>query len=130
MHPILKASRKILTFKYYAKFAFIQIRDSMGTHLIFFIIFTLFSCIILTNQSLPWYSLRSGFQCDTKMGAVFSCMRPHAQSSPHFLFTTYSSLFSTLPPRPHLALQNSGCLMILTYITNTTSYIAKKTGVA
>ena len=48
----------------------------MGAHLIFFIIFTLFSCIILTNQSLPWYSLRSGFQCDTKMAAVFSCMRP------------------------------------------------------
>ena len=62
--------------KYYAKFAFIQIRNSMGAHLIFFIIFTLFSCIILTNQSLPWYSLRSGFQCDTKMAAVFSCMRP------------------------------------------------------
>ena len=76
MHPILKASRKILTFKYYAKFAFIQIRDSMGAHQIFFIIFTLFSCIILTNQSLPWYSLWSGFQCDTKMAAVFSCMRP------------------------------------------------------
>lgn len=76
MHPILKASRKILTFKYYAKFVFIQIRDSMGAHLIFFIIFTLFSCIILTNQSLPWSSLRSGFQCDTKMAAVFSCMRP------------------------------------------------------
>ena len=48
----------------------------MGAHLIFFIIFTLFSCIILTNQSLPWYSLRSGFQCDTKMAAVFSGMRP------------------------------------------------------
>ena len=48
----------------------------MGAHLIFFIIFTLFSCIILTNQSLPWYSLQSGFQCDTKMAAVFSCMRP------------------------------------------------------
>ena len=48
----------------------------MGAHLIFFIIFTLFSCIILTNQSLPWYSLRSRFQCDTKMAAVFSCMRP------------------------------------------------------
>ena len=48
----------------------------MGAHLIFFIIFTLFSCIILTNQSLPWYSLRSGFQCDTNMAAVFSCMRP------------------------------------------------------
>ena len=48
----------------------------MGAHLIFFIIFTLFSCIILTNQSLPWYSLWSGFQCDTKMAAVFSCMRP------------------------------------------------------
>ena len=48
----------------------------MGAHLIFFIIFTLFSCIILTNQSLPWSSLRSGFQCDTKMAAVFSCMRP------------------------------------------------------
>ena len=48
----------------------------MGAHLIFFIIFTLFSCIILTNQSLPWYSLRSGFQCDTKMAAVFSYMRP------------------------------------------------------
>ena len=47
----------------------------MGAHLIFVIIFTLFSCIILTNQSLPWYSLRSGFQCDTKMAAVFSCMR-------------------------------------------------------
>ena len=78
MHPILKASRKILTFKYYDKFAFIQIRDSMGAHLIFFIIFPLFSCIILTNQSLPWYSLRSGFQCDTKMAAVFSCMRPLA----------------------------------------------------
>ena len=76
MHPILKASRKILTFKYYDKFVFFQIRDSMGAHLIFFIIFTLFSCIILTNQSLPWYSLRSGFQCDTKMAAVFSCMRP------------------------------------------------------
>ena len=76
MHPILKASRKILTSKYYDKFAFIQIRDSMGAHLIFFIIFTLFSCIILTNQSLPWYSLRSGFQCDTNMAAVFSVMRP------------------------------------------------------
>ena len=76
MYPILKSSRKILTFKYYAKFAFIQIRDSMGAHLIFFIVFTLFSCIILTNQSLPWSSLRSGFQCDTKMAAVFSCMRP------------------------------------------------------
>ena len=76
MHPILKASRKILTSKYYDKFAFIHIRDSMGAHLIFFIIFTLFSCIILTNQSLPWYSLRSGFQCDTKMATVFSCMRP------------------------------------------------------
>ena len=50
----------------------------MGAHLIFFIIFTLFSCIILTNQSLPWYSLRSGFQCDTNMAAVFSCMRPVA----------------------------------------------------
>ena len=49
----------------------------MGAHLIFFIIFTLFSCIILTNQSLPWYSLRSGFQCDTKMAAVFSGMRSH-----------------------------------------------------
>ena len=49
----------------------------MGARLIFFIIFTLFSCIILTNQSLPWYSLRSGFQCDTKMAAVFSCMRSH-----------------------------------------------------
>ena len=48
----------------------------MGAHLIFFIIFTLFSCIILTNQSLPWYSLRSGFQCDTNMAAVFSGMRP------------------------------------------------------
>ena len=48
----------------------------MGAHLIFFIIFTLFSCIILTNQSLPWYSLRSGFQCDTNMAAVFSVMRP------------------------------------------------------
>ena len=48
----------------------------MGAHLIFLIIFPLFSCIILTNQSLPWYSLRSGFQCDTKMAAVFSCMRP------------------------------------------------------
>ena len=48
----------------------------MGAHLIFFIIFPLFSCIILTNQSLPWYSLRSGFQCDTNMAAVFSCMRP------------------------------------------------------
>ena len=48
----------------------------MGAHLIFFIIFTLFSCIILTNQSLPWSSLRSGFQCDTKMATVFSCMRP------------------------------------------------------
>ena len=48
----------------------------MGAHLIFFIIFTLFSCIILTNRRLPWYSLRSGFQCDTKMAAVFSCMRP------------------------------------------------------
>ena len=48
----------------------------MGAHLIFFIIFPLFSCIILTNQSLPWYSLRSGFQCDTKMAAVFSGMRP------------------------------------------------------
>ena len=48
----------------------------MGAHLIFFIIFTLFSCIILTDQSLPWSSLRSGFQCDTKMAAVFSCMRP------------------------------------------------------
>ena len=48
----------------------------MGAHLIFFIIFTLFSCIILTNQSLPWYSLRSGFQCDTNMAAVFSAMRP------------------------------------------------------
>ena len=43
----------------------------MGAHPIFFIIFTLFSCIILTNQSLPWYSLRSGFQCDTNMAAVF-----------------------------------------------------------
>ena len=78
MHPILKASRKILTSKYYDKFAFIQIRDSMGAHLIFFIIFTLFSCIILTNQSLPWYSLRSGFPCDTNMAAVFSGMRPTA----------------------------------------------------
>ena len=48
----------------------------MGAHLIFFIIFPLFSCIILTNQSLPWYSLRSGFQCDTNMAAVFSGMRP------------------------------------------------------
>ena len=50
----------------------------MGAHLIFFIIFTLFSCIILTNQSLPWYSLWSGFQCDTNMAAVFSGtgMRP------------------------------------------------------
>ena len=48
----------------------------MGAHLIFFIIFTLFSSIILTNQSLPWYSLRSGFQCDTNMAAVFSVMRP------------------------------------------------------
>ena len=48
----------------------------MGAHLIFFIIFTLFSCIILTKQSLPCSSLRSGFQCDTKMAAVFSCMRP------------------------------------------------------
>ena len=48
----------------------------MGAHLIFFIIFTLFSSIILTNQSLPWYSLRSGFQCDTNMAAVFSGMRP------------------------------------------------------
>ena len=76
MHPILKASRKILTFKYYDKFAFIQIRDSIGAHPLFFIIFTLFSCIILTNQSLPWYSLRSRFQCDTNMAAVFSCMRP------------------------------------------------------
>ena len=47
----------------------------MGAPLIFFIIFTLFSCIILTNQSLPLSSLRSGFQCDTKMAAVFSCMR-------------------------------------------------------
>ena len=81
MHPIRKASRKILTFKYYNKFAFIQIRDSMGAHLIFFIIFTLFSCIILTNQSLPWYSLRSGFQCDTKMAAVFSCMKPTGMTS-------------------------------------------------
>ena len=81
MHPILKASRKILTFKYYDKFAFIQIRDSMGAHLIFFIIFPLFSCIILTNQSLPWYSLRSGFQCDTNMAAVFSGMRPPAFSN-------------------------------------------------
>ena len=49
----------------------------MGAHLIFFILFTLFSCIILNNQSLPWYSLRSGFQCDTNMAAVFSCMRPN-----------------------------------------------------
>ena len=76
MHPILKASRKILTSKYYDKFAFILIRDSMGAHLIFFINFTFLTCIILTNQSLPWYSLRSGFQCDTNMAAVFSCMRP------------------------------------------------------
>ena len=53
----------------------------MGAHLIFFIIFTLFSCIILTNQSLPWYSLRSGFQCDTKMAAVFSGMRPQEHKS-------------------------------------------------
>ena len=51
----------------------------MGAHLIFFIIFTIFSCIILTNQSLPWYSLRSGFQCDTNMAAVFSVMRPTRQ---------------------------------------------------
>ena len=55
----------------------------MGAHLIFFIIFTLFSCIILTNQSLPWYSLLSGFQCDTKMAAVFSCMRPPTSKSSH-----------------------------------------------
>ena len=53
----------------------------MGAHLISFIIFTLFSCIILTNQSLPWYSLQSGFQCDTKMAAVFSCMRPTTMRS-------------------------------------------------
>ena len=53
----------------------------MGAHLIFFIIFTLFSCKILTNKSLPWYSLRSGFQCDTKMAAVFSCMRPKARNA-------------------------------------------------
>ena len=91
MHPILKASRKILTFKYYDKFAFIQIRDSMGAHLIFFIIFTWFSCIILTNQSLPWYSLRSGFQCDTKMAAVFSGMRP--TSEPIFLVSTWKLVF-------------------------------------
>ena len=51
----------------------------MGAHLIFFIIFTLFSCIILTNQSLPWSSLRSGFQCDTKMATVCSCMRPEGE---------------------------------------------------
>ena len=54
----------------------------MGAHLIFFIIFPLFSSIILTNQSLPWYSLRSGFQCDTKMAAVFSGMRPVVRSCP------------------------------------------------
>ena len=53
----------------------------MGAHLIFFIIFPLFSCIILTNQSLTWYSLRSGFQCDTKMAAVFSGMRPEPEVS-------------------------------------------------
>ena len=64
----------------------------MGAHLIFFIIFTVFSCIILTNQSLPWYSLRSGFQCDTNMAAVFSCMRPTPLKSTgrhgHFLNLT------------------------------------------
>ena len=58
----------------------------MGAHLIFFIIFTLFSCIILTNQSLPWYSLRSGFQCDTKMAAVFSCMRPTTDNASETTF--------------------------------------------
>ena len=56
----------------------------MGAHLIFFIIFTLFSCIILTNQSLPWYSLRSGFQCDTNMAAVFSVMRPEGRLTASF----------------------------------------------
>ena len=61
----------------------------MGAHLIFFIIFTLFSCIILTNQSLPWYSLRSGFQCDTKMAAVFSCMTPVLVI---FIYLLYRSL--------------------------------------
>ena len=62
----------------------------MGAHLIFFIIFTLFLCIILTNQSLPWYSLRSGFQCDTKMAAVFSGMRPRVMLI--FSFITFSVL--------------------------------------
>ena len=93
MHPILKASRKILTSKYYDKFAFIQIRDSMGAHLIFFIIFTLFSCIILANQSLPWYSLWSGFQCDTNMAAVFSCMRPIAFHSGFRIFVLIRHLY-------------------------------------
>ena len=66
----------------------------MGAHLIFFIIFTLFSCIILTNQSLPWYSLRSGFQCDTNMAAVFSVMRPTVAKSTsgyHALINWYIS---------------------------------------
>ena len=68
----------------------------MGAHLIFFIIFTLFSCIILTNQSLPWSSLRSGFQCDTKMAAVFSCMRQrptysidYIHISLHFMYISF-----------------------------------------
>ena len=98
MHPILKTSRKILTSKYYDKFAFIQIRDSMGAHLIFFIIFTLFSSIILTNQSLPWYSLQSGFQCDTNMAAVFSGMRPSGALWPiHWFFSISFLLFIKFP---------------------------------
>ena len=87
----------------------------MGAHLIFFIIFTLFSCIILTNQSLPWSSLRSGFQCDTKMAAVFSCMRPergtwlnHPQSmvidtyTPPHIFFCFIRLLGLVMPVPKI----------------------------
>ena len=69
----------------------------MGAHLIFFIIFTLFSCIILINQSLPWYSLRSGFQCDTKMAAVFSCMRPVTLGGVVWILIYYKEVLALEP---------------------------------